>query len=127
MRHDLQIKKFLLMFVIFLGNLTFIFSGCATAGAEDRIYHTLQFEVDKSIGKAINIRYTYGEELVDRYVPGRGWVGGPFQSHTAPMRIPEEFKISWETEDGKMHNSNVPVLSKLPYSCLLYTSDAADE
>jgi len=64
-------------------------SGCATAGAEDRIYHTPQIEVDKSVGKAINIKYTYGKELFNQNIPLAGWIGGPFEDHAAPMRIPE--------------------------------------
>lgn len=91
-------------------------SGCATAGAEDRIYHTLQIEVDKSVGLATNIRYTYGTELVDQYITERGWIGGPFENYTAPMLIPEKFNISWETLDGKKHEENIPLLSKLPGS-----------
>jgi len=90
-------------------------SGCATAGAQDKVYHTLEILVDKSVGKAFNIKYTYGEEFIDYIKPSAGSVT-PFSSYTAPMRIPDEFKISWETQDRQKHEARVPVLSKLPDS-----------
>jgi hypothetical protein len=67
------------------------------------------------IGKAINIRYTYGDEFVDQTRPAAIAIG-PFTTYIAPMHIPEEFQISWETTDGAMHKAKVPVRSRLPGS-----------
>lgn len=104
------------VFVAMVIALTHFMSGCATETQQDRVYHTLLIEVDKSTKEALNIRYSYGDELIDRHVPIRDWIVGPFVNHTAPMRIPQNFNISWETLDGSKHQAIVPVFSKLPGS-----------
>lgn len=89
--------------------------GCAIAGPNDKVRHGLEIEVDKSVGKAINIRYTYGDEFVDQTRPAAIAIG-PFTTYIAPMHIPEEFQINWETTDGAKHEAKVPVRSRLPGS-----------
>ncbi|BEV71365.1 hypothetical protein THUN1379_08470 [Paludibacterium sp. THUN1379] len=85
--------------------------GCA-AGPNDKVRHGLEIEVDKSVGKATNIRYTYGDELVDETRPVAIAIGS-FTTYIARMHIPEEFHISWETSDGTKHDAKVPVRSRL--------------
>jgi len=90
-------------------------NGCAAAGANAKVRHGLEIEVHKSVGEAKNIRYTYGDELVAQVRPSAIAIGA-FMSYIAPMHIPEEFEISWETQDGKKHEAKVPVRSRLPGS-----------
>ncbi|MHA4866187.1 hypothetical protein ACXZ1M_00620 [Duganella sp. PWIR1] len=85
--------------------------GCAIAGKNDKVYHGLQIEVHRSVGKVFNVRYTYGEAIVNETVPSAGSVAA-FENYSAPMRIPEEFQISWETQDEKKHEAKVPVYSR---------------
>jgi len=90
-------------------------TSCAIAGINSKVLHELQIEVSKKVGRALNIRYTYGSEFVNETVPSAGSVAA-FENYTAPMLIPDEFEISWETEDGKKHQAKVPVRSRLPGS-----------
>lgn len=92
-----------------------VFDGCAAAGPNAKVRHELQIEVDKSVGRAVNIRYTYGDEIVNQTRPAAIPIGA-FENYTAPMHIPDEFEISWETQDGKKHEAKVPVRSRLPGS-----------
>ena len=92
-----------------------VLDGCAAAGPNAKVYHGLQIEVDKSVGRAVNIRYTYGDEFVNETKPSARAIG-PMFSYDAPMHIPEQFEISWETQDGKKHEAKVPVRSRLPGS-----------
>jgi hypothetical protein len=94
-----------------------VLDGCAAAaaGSNAKVRHKLEIEVDKSVGRAINIRYTYGDELVDQTRPMAIAIGA-FTSYIAAMHIPEEFAISWETVEGKKHGVKVPVRSRLPGS-----------
>ena len=89
--------------------------GCASAGPAAKVYHGLQIELSKSVGQANNIRYTYGDEFVNASKPSAGSIG-PLFVYVAPMRVPDEFEISWETQDGKKHEAKVPVRSRLPGS-----------
>lgn len=91
-----------------------VLEGCA-AGPNAKVRHGLQIEVHKSVGRADNIRYTYGDEFVDATKPSAGSIG-PMFVYIAPMHIPEEFAITWETPDGKKHEAKVPVYSRLPDS-----------
>nr|WP_143029100.1 hypothetical protein [Massilia sp. PDC64] len=86
--------------------------GCAVAGPNDRVRYALEIEVDKSLGKTTNIRYIYGDELVDQVRPIAIAIA-PFTSYIATMHIPEEFQISWETIDDAKHEAEVPVRSRL--------------
>lgn len=86
--------------------------GCAAAGPNAKVYHSLQVEVHKSVGRAKNIRFTYGDEFVNETVPSAGSIAA-FENYTAPMHVPEEFEISWETLDGRTHEAKVPVRSRL--------------
>jgi hypothetical protein len=92
-----------------------LFGAKVEAAQYKRVRHGLEIEVDKTVGRAINIRYTYGDELVDQTRPAAIAIGA-FTSYTAPMYIPEDFEISWETQDGKSHVAKVPVRSRLPGS-----------
>jgi hypothetical protein len=85
------------------------------AGPDAKVRYGLEIEVDKSIGKAVNIRYTYGDEFVNQARPSAIAIGA-FVSYIAPMRIPENLEISWETPDGKRHEESVPVRSRLTSS-----------
>lgn len=89
-----------------------VLSGCAAAGANAKVRHGLEIEVDKSVGEAKNIRYTYGDELVDQKRPSAIAIGA-FMAYISPMHIPEQFAISWETLDGKQHEAKIPVRSRL--------------
>ncbi len=86
---------------------------CA-ADPNKKVRHGFELDVDKSVGKAINVRFTYGEELKDQGPKTMGFPGG--MTHRTEMRIPEEFEISWETMDGNKHTAKVPVRSLLPGS-----------
>lgn len=92
-----------------------VLDGCAAAEPNAKVRHGLEIEVDKSVGRAVNIRYTYGDEFVNETKPSARAIG-PMFSYVAPMHIPEEFEISWETQDGKKHTAKVPVRSRLPGS-----------
>lgn len=92
-----------------------VLDGCAAAGPNAKVYHGLQIEVHKSVGRANNIRYSYGDEFVDATVSSAGSIAS-FEDYTAPMHIPEKFEISWETQDGETHEAKVPVRSRLPGS-----------
>ena len=92
-----------------------VLDGCAAAESNAKVRHELQIEVDKSVERAVNIRYTYGDEFVNETKPSARAIG-PMFSYVAPMRVPEEFEISWETQDGKTHTAKIPVLSRLPGS-----------
>jgi hypothetical protein len=89
--------------------------GCAASTQNSYVYHAFALEVDKSAGHVANIRYTYGDELPDETKPSAK-PGIPYDTHFAPMQIPEEFKISWETQDGKKHEARVPVRSRISSS-----------
>lgn len=97
------------------GGMMSVLAGCAVAGPNSKVLHELQIEVNKSVGRALNIRYTYGSEFVNEAVPSAGSVAA-FENYTALMLIPDEFEISWETQDGKKHQAKVPVRSRLPGS-----------
>ncbi len=90
-------------------------TGCATAEPSAKVYHRFQLEVHKSAVQLNNIRFTYGDDFVGTVVPSARAIAS-FEDYSAPMRIPEEFDISWETRDGKKHEANVPVRSRLPGS-----------
>jgi len=92
-----------------------VLDGCAATGSNAKIRHGLEIEVDKSVGRVVNIRYTYGNEFVNATKPSAGSIG-PMFVYIAPMTIPEEFEIHWETQDGKKHDAKVPVRSRLPGS-----------
>lgn len=89
-----------------------VLDGCSAAGPSAKVYHGLEIEVNKSVGHANNIRYTYGDEFINYTKPSAGSIAA-FSSYTAPMHVPEEFEISWETPDGKKHEVKVPVRSRL--------------
>jgi hypothetical protein len=89
--------------------------GCAANNQSDDVYHGFALEVGKSAGHVINIRYSYGNELPDESRPSAK-ANGSFITHFAPMQIPEEFKIAWETQDGQKHEAKVPVRSRLSSS-----------
>lgn len=89
-----------------------LFGVKAGASPYKKVRHGFEIEVDRTVGRAINIRYTYGDELVDQTRPSAIAIGA-FTSYTAPMHIPEDFEISWETQDGKNHAAKVPVRSRL--------------
>jgi hypothetical protein len=91
------------------------FVGCASGGPNQKVRHGLEIEVDKSVGRVVNVRYTYGDDFVDEKKPSASFVG-PMFSYIAAMRIPEEFQISWETLDGKKHQARVPVRSRISVS-----------
>jgi hypothetical protein len=88
--------------------LVYAFVGCATNDANGRVRHGLEIEVDKSLGRATNIRYTYGDEMVDQSRPIAIAIGA-FVTYIASMRVPEEFRISWETLGGIKHEAIVPI------------------
>lgn len=92
-----------------------VLDGCAAVGPNVKVRHGLEIEVDKSVGRVVNIRYTYGDEFVNETKPSARAIGSMF-SYVAPMYIPERFEISWETQDGKKHEAKVPVRSRLPGS-----------
>jgi hypothetical protein len=92
-----------------------LLTGFAMAEPNSKVYHGLQIEVNKSVGMVLNIRYTYGSAFVNETLPSAGSFAA-FENYTAPMLIPDEFEISWETQDGKKHQANVPVRSRLPGS-----------
>jgi len=92
-----------------------VYAGCTAVGPNEKVRHGLEIEVDKSVGRAVNIRYTYGDEFVNSTKPSAIAIG-PMFTYIAPMRIPEEFEISWETQDGKQHEATVPVRGRLPGS-----------
>lgn len=94
------------------GILMSVLNGCAAAEQDVKVYYGLQIEVHRSVGRANNIRYTYGDEFVNITVPSAGSIAA-FESYTAPMHIPEEFEISWETPDRKKHEAKVPVRNRL--------------
>lgn len=89
--------------------------GCASAEPSAKVYHRLQIEVHKTTVQLKNIRFTYGDDFVDSLVPSARAIGA-FEDYSAPMRIPDEFDIRWETQDGKKHEAKVPVRSRLPDS-----------
>lgn len=89
--------------------------GCVSAEPGAKVYHGLQIEVSKIVGQANNVRYTYGDEFVNASKPSAGSIG-PMFVYVAPMRVPDEFEITWETLDGKTHGAKVPVRSRLPGS-----------
>lgn len=91
-----------------------VLEGCA-AGSNEKIRHGLQIELDKSVGRADNIHYTYGNEFVNATKPSAGSIA-PLFVYIAPMHVPEEFEINWETQDGKKHAAKVPVRSRIPGS-----------
>ena len=80
-----------------------------------RVRHGLEIEVNKSLGKATSIRYTYGVEIVDQVRPVAIAIGA-FTTYVASMHVPEDFRISWETADGGKHEAKVPVRSAIPGS-----------
>ena len=88
--------------------LVYAVAGCAATEVNGRVRHGLEIEVDKSLGRATKIRYTYGDEIVDQARPTAIAIGA-FTTYVASMPIPEEFRISWETPDGGMHEAIVPV------------------
>lgn len=102
------------MFVIWIGLFNTV-AGCASARNEGSIRHCLEIEVDKSIGRAKNIRYTYGREFANEVKPSAIAIG-PFMSFTSYMTVPDFFEIQWELADGTKRESKVPVRSRLPGS-----------
>lgn len=90
-------------------------TGCAAAGPESKVYHRFQLEVHKSAVQVSNVRFTYGDDFVDTVVPVARAIAS-FEDYSAPMRVPDEFHISWETQDGKKHEEKVPVRHRVPGS-----------
>jgi hypothetical protein len=88
-------------------------SGCAMAGTStEKVDHELALEVGKGVPKVANIRYRYGElgwrERAVMAFPGSG------SRVSSTMVVPDDFEISWETQEGKRYDFKVPVRSKLP-------------
>lgn len=96
---------------LIVGGMMIAINGCATS-PDGKVRHGFELEVDKSIGEARNIRYTYGDDFVNR-TRANGDSVSPLFSYVAPMRVPEEFLISWETLDGNRHEAKVPVRGRL--------------
>ena len=88
-------------------------SGCAST--DPRVYHKLEIRLDKSVGRASDLHWSYGPDLPDGHAATASDVSN-FENHPAPMRIPENFEISWQTLDGVKHQAKVPVLNHLPES-----------
>jgi hypothetical protein len=83
----------------------------ARAGSE-KVYHGYAIEVGDGVPAVTNIKYRYG---VLRWEEARiAAPPAPFTTVRAPMTIPEEFLISWDTKDGKHYDVKVPVRSKVP-------------
>lgn len=89
--------------------------GCAAMDSNAPVFHGFQIEVDKSVGRIVNITYSYGDDFVNVKKPSAIAIG-PWTSYDAPMRIPDHFEASWETSDGKKHEAKVSVKSRLPSS-----------
>lgn len=89
--------------------------GCATTDANEPVFHGFEIELDKSVKQARNIVYSYGDDMVKVKKPSAIPMGA-WTSYMAPMRIPEEFEVSWETPDGQKYAAKVPVRSRLPGS-----------
>lgn len=88
-------------------------SGCAMAGTStEKIYHAFAIEVGKGVPKVKNVRYLYGDlgwrESAVMAFPGSGSI------IRSQMIIPDNFEISWETQEGKRYEFKVPVRSKVP-------------
>ena len=92
--------------------LMIVFVTQSFAADKMKIRHGLQIEVDKSVGRITNITYTYGDEFVKATKPSAGVVV-PMFVYISSMTVPEYFEISWETRDGKKHETKVPVKSQL--------------
>ena len=90
----------------------YVLTGCATTVTNARVRHGLQIELDKSVGQATNIRYTYGDEFVDQVKPVASSIGA-FITYIALMHVPEKFQVSWETANGEKHEATVPVRSSI--------------
>ena len=87
-------------------------TSCAAVEPGARVYHRFQLEVHKSAIRLYNIRFTYGDDFVETVVPSARAVRS-FEDYSAKMRVPEEFDIRWETQDGEKHEAKVPVRSRL--------------
>lgn len=106
---DMNVREGLLKAIVAV-TLMGTTAGCVTAGPNERVY----FEFELSVGDTDlkNVHYTFGDELVNRLRPVALSML-PFQNYTAQMIIPENFDVSWETDDGKHHSVTVPVRSRL--------------
>lgn len=89
-----------------------LLSACAADGSKEKVYHRLQIEVHQSLGRANNIRFTYGDEFVNEFVPSAKSLAS-FEDCTARMHVPTEFSISLETPSGSQSTATVPIRSQL--------------
>lgn len=91
-------------------------AGCADSGnADPKVYHKLEIRLDKSLKEASDIHWSYGPDVPAGYIASARDINN-FENHFAPMRIPDEFSISWQTPDGVKHSARAPVKGHLPKS-----------
>jgi hypothetical protein len=85
-------------------------TACQSGAAGFRVYHGFGLEVGSGLGVVRNMRYRYGELGWQSRPAAKAGVGTTMR---LTMEVPEEFEISWETEDGVHHEATVPVRSRL--------------
>lgn len=66
-----------------------------------------------SLLAAVETHHWQGSVRPD-YNSARCYLWGARGTVISPMSIPDEFEISWETQEGKRYEFKVPVRSKVP-------------